>query len=42
MEDQDIVAYNSTFVPNISINVVFKENTVAAHDFSGHGDDLSA
>jgi len=26
MEDQDIVAYNSTFVPNISINVVFKEN----------------
>lgn len=26
MEEQDIVAYNSTFVPNISINVVFKEN----------------
>jgi hypothetical protein len=26
MEDQDIVAYNSTFVPNISISVVFKEN----------------
>jgi hypothetical protein len=26
MEDQDIVAYNSTFVPNISIKVVFKEN----------------
>ena len=26
MEEQDIAAYNSTFVPNISINVVFKEN----------------
>ena len=26
MEDQDIVAYKSSFIPNMNINLVFKEN----------------
>ena len=26
MEDQDIIAYKSSFIPNMNINLVFKEN----------------